>query len=224
MGIYIILSSVIGGLIFALALFFLDKFLAKKHTGEATDELKTIIPEIEQLDISLEAARAHLRVLEPISKLIEVKEKEKNINETLEIQQVIFKKLETKLKEMQVKVEDAESAHNSLKKEKEESVNLATELKDRNVKLEQDNNTLQSELSQSLGQLTLLSSEVKLTPDQEAGFKKLRASVTAANEQLKTLSGTYKRSSNRFTALFAQYSDLEKEFTKLVEKELGGDD
>ena len=224
MGIYIILSSVIGGIFFILVLFLLDKFLAKKYTGVATDGLKTIIPEIEQLDVSLVAAREHLATLEPISKLIEVKEREKSINEALEEQQVIFNKLESKLKDMQVKVEGAESAHNSLKKEKEESVNLAAELKDRNVKLDQDNNTLQSELSQSLGQLTLLSSEIKLTPDQEAGFKKLRASVTAANEQLKTLSGTYKRSSGRFTALFAQYSDLEKEFTKLVEKELGGDD
>ena len=100
---------------------------------------------------------------------------------------------------------------------------MADSVRARKEELKSEYVRLESELENSLSQLSALSSEVTLTSDQQIGIKKIHGALEKTREQLNLLNEIYTQAQSRFLNLEAQYGELEKEFTKLVEKELSGE-
>jgi hypothetical protein len=66
-----------------------------------------------------------------------------------------------------------------------------------------------------------MTSEVALTADQRAIFEALSTALTTASSQLRDVIIAYQNAHERLVALQGQYTDLENEYIKLVELQLG---
>lgn len=225
MGITILITSVLCGAILYGSLFVSSKLITKRaSTSNSSSELKDILSTIEGIDETLSSALSYSENLIPLSNYTDLIKKKESFEDDLSNERVKLELLETKLKEVQAKVTAEEQNHASLKKGREEAIDLANAIKERKAQLESEQKRLNDELTNSMTQLDVLSNELTLTPEQEAGLNKIKSGIKSSQDQLASLSQTYKQASGRFATLHTQYSDLEKEFTKLVEKDLAGEE
>jgi hypothetical protein len=67
-----------------------------------------------------------------------------------------------------------------------------------------------------------MSSEIKMTPDQQAVFSELSNALTQASSQLRDVIIDYQNAHERLSNLSSRFGDLEKEYTKLVDQQLAG--
>lgn len=217
-----LVSAVVGLAVLYAALQFGVKLLSKKQSSGASDQITSIDKTINELNTSIEAALSKFSELVSGDELDTLEKTKIELNNNLKTIETKLKSLDQALANKQKDVEKAESTHNELKRSKEAAQVLADELKSAKSLLENEHKALESELTQSLTQLETLSSELKINPQAEAGINKIKNSLTNSRTQLNNLIQVYKQGSTRFVNLQAQYHDLEKEFTKLVEKELSG--
>jgi predicted nucleic acid-binding Zn-ribbon protein len=82
--------------------------------------------------------------------------------------------------------------------------------------------TLEHTLAESLKTLDAMSSEIKMTPDQQAVIQELSNALTSASAQLRDVIVDYQNAHERLESLRLQHRDLENEYTKLVEQQLAG--
>jgi chromosome segregation ATPase len=215
----IAISLTLSGLLF-VALTFSSKIIAKKVSGSSNlGEIEAILEESQLLETNIQNAVAYAWELVPLSIYNELIQQREAFEDNLSNERTKLELLEGRLNEIQTKVSVEEQDHANLKVGREEATDLANSIRERKIKLEADHERLTDDLNNSINQLTALSGEIKLTPDQEIGFNKIKSSIKSSQEQMASLSQTYKQASTRFATLHGQYSELEKEFTKLVEKE-----
>jgi chromosome segregation ATPase len=81
---------------------------------------------------------------------------------------------------------------------------------------------LEQKLAESLRSLDAMSGEVKMTADQQAVFQELSNALTQASAQLRDVIVDYQAANERLSNLRTRFSDLEREYTKLVEQQLAG--
>jgi archaellum component FlaC len=67
-----------------------------------------------------------------------------------------------------------------------------------------------------------MTSELQMTPDQQAVFSELSNALTSASAQLRDVIVDYQNAYERLESLRSQHKDLESEYSKLVEQQLGG--
>lgn len=80
---------------------------------------------------------------------------------------------------------------------------------------------LEQKLAESLRSLDAMSGEIKMNADQRAVFSELSNALTAASAQLRDVIIDYQNANERLEGLRARFADLEKEYSKLVEQQLG---
>jgi len=225
MGITIIgISILLSGFLFG-GLSIASKIISKKASSSGSGkEVREIELKISSLDVNISKALDYANNLLPLSEYNKLIKSKEEFDDNLTNERTKFDLLEAKLNEIQTKVSAEEQSHSSLKQGREHSIDLANSIKGKKAQLEADQKRLSEDLNNSRTQLTVLSSETKLTPDQEAGLNLIKTAISNSQEQLGALNQTYKQSSTRFATLHGQYSDLEKEFTKLIEKDLAGEE
>ena len=81
--------------------------------------------------------------------------------------------------------------------------------------------SLEQELAASLKELDALVVDVPMTPDQRTVFQELLNALTAAGSRLRDLITDYQAVQERLESLKLQHNDLEDEYTRLVEQQLG---
>lgn len=131
-----------------------------------------------------------------------------------------FEELEAEVEKIKALVKNEEETHNSLKHGKEEAVALAEQTREAYQQLSLESKHLESQLNQSLSKLSVLSNEVALTKEQEEGLMKICTSLEEAKNHLNSLVEMHGQAMMRFNSLELQFEELEREFGKLVEKEL----
>ncbi|HMO16727.1 MAG TPA: hypothetical protein PKA63_02630 [Oligoflexia bacterium] len=216
----IVIYALLGLPLFLGACWGLAKLASREEVSDASERLKEIDSKLASLDPIVEKAVEYAENLDPLSLAIERRNRESELKDGLSKELAKLADLEKKLANLQKQVEVAEESHNELKRGKEESESLAKLIKERKKELENENENIKTEIEKYLAQITSLATTKKLSSDQNAGTKIIFNSLTNASKQLETLSSSYNQASTRFLNLQTQFSDLEKEFTKLVEKEL----
>jgi chromosome segregation ATPase len=220
---YILITSIILGIIFTSVLFGLTRFFNKKKGGAGTgSQIKESQDKIQQLDQSIESGLTYSEQMIPLEKLKLREQEIAELANQLSREREKLEKLDKQVESLQDTVETEETAHNELKKGKEEAAELAEEIRQNKNRLESEYEQLESELNKSLTEINTLSGEVELTAEQQAACDRVHSTLQNSILQLKTLSEIYSQASTRFSNLENQYLELEAEFTKLVEKELGG--
>lgn len=82
--------------------------------------------------------------------------------------------------------------------------------------------SLEQKLAESLRSLDVMTSEVQMTTDQQAVFAELSNALTQASAQLRDVIIDYQSAHDRLRNLSSRFTDLENEYSKLVEQQLAG--
>lgn len=139
----------------------------------------------------------------------------------LEKEKATLREIETKLDVAQKQVGEKETAQQDVKSAKAEDESKLSELLTRHQDLSNEAISLEQKLAQSLKNLDAIMDEVELTQDQKAILQELSNALTAAGSRLRDLISEYGGVNERLDALRQQHLDLEDEYTKLVEQQLG---
>jgi len=220
---YILITTAVAGIIFTIGVFLLDRFLSSKKGDSLGADVLVNEDEAGELGETLEKALSYTELMLPLDSALEKEAGIENLLEQLSAEREKLKALDKQVEDLQSSVEVEEATHNELKKGKEEAVSLAHSIAARKDELRAEFDRLESELEQSLSQLSALASEVTLTADQQIAMNKISSALERGRAQLNTLNEIYTQAETRFLNLETQYTELEKEFTKLVEKELSAE-
>ena len=129
--------------------------------------------------------------------------------------------IETRLDEAQKNVETKEAAQQELKSGREDEEILLQELFAKFDDISAESVTLEQRLASSMKNLDQLLEEVELTPDQRGMYQDLQNALSSAGTRLRDLLMEYTTVKDRLQVLQQQHKDLEEEYTRLVEQQLG---
>lgn len=132
-----------------------------------------------------------------------------------------LKEVETKLDTAQKSVEQRELEQQEIKSAKEHEEELLIELRQKYEEYSESAITLEQRLAQSLKNLDVIMSELTLTSEQKTTLEEFSNSLTAGGARLRDLLTEYQVVADRLKMLQQQHQDLESEYTKLVEQQLG---
>jgi chromosome segregation ATPase len=132
-----------------------------------------------------------------------------------------LKAIEAKLDVAQSNVEQKESQQQEIKSSKEEDEAKLATLLSNFADINNESVSLEQNLASSLRDLDSILGELELSVDQRRVFQDLSDSLGNAGGRLRDLITEYEGVNQRLKALKQQHSDLEDEYTKLVEQQLG---
>jgi chromosome segregation ATPase len=139
----------------------------------------------------------------------------------LENEKATLVTVEKKLASAQKEVEAKEFQQQEVKAAKEEDENKLAELLSNFKDLSSESIELEQKLAQSMKNLDKILSEINVTEDQRAVLNNLNDSLTSAGSLLRELITESEMVNERLKVLKEQHSDLEEEYTRLVEQQLG---
>jgi chromosome segregation ATPase len=206
-----------------VALYAVLRYLRAEASKAVGKEREVFDIESEKLNGIIDGAIAKLGEMRSLDELNALEEKKAAIHSEFEAEKEKVKKIESELASLQGKVDKQEARHNELKKGKEEADRVADEVRSNKERLIAEAARLEQELVQSNSQMTTLAGELNLDAGQEAAFAEIQATLSNIAAQLSDSHKIHDHTSSRFLSLQTQYSELEKEFRKLVDKELSGD-
>lgn len=212
-----IIGAVISACIVAGALAVIKKKLAGAG-GDAAAKTKASIAE---QDARLSTALAETANKASKAQLESVISETQDLVANLDAQQKLLKEVEVKLDVAQRDVETKEQAQQETKSSKEEDEIRLQELLSSFGDISSESISLEQQLAQSMRNLDTLISEVPMTDDQKAVLTELSDVLVASGSRLRDLITDHQAVNERLEGLKQQHTDLEDEYTKLVEQQLG---
>lgn len=215
--IYLIIAIVISTAIYVAALIVL-----KKKTGgtilqdiEAKSvEINTIIAKTKESYQTASALGSKAQYENLVLKLEETKTNLAKEKENL-------KAIEAKLITVQKTVEEKESHHQTMKTTKEEDDNKLTDLLNNYDGISRESVELEQKLAESMKNLDSIMDAVPMSDTQKTMLQELSETLTNAGARMRDLLTEYNLVKERLDTLKLQHNDLEEEYTRLVEQQLG---
>jgi chromosome segregation ATPase len=199
------------------ALFFF-KFQLKKSMSGSTGELQQEITSLNKKLAVLQTAVNSYGSKEQFEQISSQKESAqadlaKYKNELIEA--------EKKLQKAQKDIELKENEQQDLKLNKTVDENKLQELMASFADMSSESEALEKKIAQSMDNLDNLKTELKLTQEQAEMLERLANALSTAGSLLRDLIGEQQGVSERLNMLESQHNDLEEEYTRLVEQQLG---
>lgn len=196
-------------------------FIRQLNKGGSSGEKDDLVREIEQLNAAIDRALKSTDSFFSREQFDTVKIQAQEAQLSLDTQKRMLKEVETKLEEAQKTIEEKESYHQSLKSAKAEDEEKVAGLLARFEDIAAESISLEQKLAASLKSLDQMMTELQLTQEQKAMFENIQGALTEASSQLRELYIEYDSIKKRIDTLNMQLEDLEVEYTKLVEQQLG---
>lgn len=216
-----IVTTIITSLLCA-AILFGGFYLARRQVvGSGSSERDKFVAEITEIETKLEDLAQYKdsyvskKQLDSISAILETSKTD------LQKEKSNLQNIEQKLDQAQKTVEVKESHQQELKSAKEEDEAKVEELLAKYSDISTESITLEQKLAASLKNLDVIMAESKLTPVQQSFLNDLSNAMISAGGRLRDLITEAQLVNERLEALKLQHQDLEEEYTKLVEKQLG---
>lgn len=133
----------------------------------------------------------------------------------------LLKEIEQKLETAQSNVEEREAGQQNVKTSRQEDEARLQELLTSYADIYAESISLEQSLAASLKSLDAIISELKLTDVQKEIFVELNNILTEAGARVRDLMMEYETTKQRLEMLRTQHTDLENEYAKLVEQQLG---
>jgi chromosome segregation ATPase len=143
------------------------------------------------------------------------------LKKTLTQEQETLTKLQATLEKAQHDIEEKELKQQNLKMSREADEEKLDELLSVYEEISTESISLEQRLAQSMKNLESILDEVSLTEAQREQFDNLNEAMNIAGNNLRALIMEYEGVNERLKALKTQHHDLEGEYTKLVEEQLG---
>ena len=201
-----------------IAAVILNRKLSKGASDEAIADLRAESEKLESEMISLLSDINRFASKGQVQTLIAQTQR---FIKALEEQRDKLQQTEVRLKKAQEEVIGRELSQQEIKTARQEDEKKLVEVMSNYQDFSSQSVTLEHKLAQSLRQLDAMIVENPMTADQRALFQELSNALTAASAQLRDVIVDYQAVYERLDALRNQYADLEKEYTKLVDLQLG---
>ena len=195
--------------------------IKKVVSGSLDKERKTFTEQIEGLTTKLDNIAQYGDSYAPKTLLDIIVGKIEGIGAELAKEKAQLTTIETKLDDAQKKVEVKESQQQDVKTAKDEDQAVLENLLATFADLSSESTVLEQKLAQSLKNLDIILAESSLTIEQKAGMQELSNAMTEAGSRLRDLITQHSQITERLSMLKQQHTELEDEYTKLVEKQLG---
>ena len=212
-----IIAVVVGALISGGSYLFVSKRIAGSVGAERDGFMLKIKDAQKRSEQLLQYSQAYFSPAQNA----EVTGKVESTQATLTKEREGLKALEQKLEKAQKGVEEKESIQQQTKSSKEEDEKKLAELLGGFDRIEQEAVGLERELAESLKNLDNILKEVKATDEQKAVLQELQTALTDAGARLRELLMEHGTVKERLEMLNQQHRDLEEEYTRLVEQQLG---
>lgn len=214
--------ALILGLIVTIALLGAGFVYIKKNAGSGGDQQKEeLIKTIKAVDDQLENLAKQSANKASRAQLSSVEQLLSKVQSDLESERANLKVIEEKLAVAQKNVEAKEFQQQELKAAKEDDESKLTEVMEAYADLSRESIELENRVAQSMKNLDKLMSEVNVNDEQKAALENLSETLTSAGSLLRELITEYQTLNERLKLLKSQHSDLEEEYTRLVEQQLG---
>jgi archaellum component FlaC len=215
--IYIALS-----VIFSVGALFLSIFVARKLSGGITKEaVLELRSQAEALEGEFAALLSEEKPLISRAQLNALVTETADFQRGLDSQRALMTELDGRLGETQKTVEGKEREQQEMKSAKEEDEKAVGDLMAKYEEYSTQAVGLEHKLADSLKSLDAMIADTPMTPDQKAVFQELSQALGTASSRLRDLIVDYQSLNERLTNLRGQHADLESEYTKLVEQQLG---
>lgn len=193
------------------------KFSSSTRGIERAEKIKTIQDQSEALANLTQYADAYASPAQHEGLARQVQDAKKSIED----QKRALKEVEDALTKAQKVVEEKEVHQQDLKTIREDDEKKLAELLAAYDQISGESIALEQQLAQSLKNLDEMINTVDLNDDQKAVLNQFSESMVSAGSRLRDLITEYEVVRERLEALQSQHKDLEEEYTRLVEQQLG---
>lgn len=197
-------------------------FLARKMKATAGGSQQELVSRVEEADRQIAERLASLENVASRAQLDAVIEQIAELDGALQGEKNALKEIEAKLETCQKEVETKEASQQDIKSSKEEDEAKLAALLASFADISNESMLLEQNLANSMKHVDRLLDELELTEGQRAMLQALSEALLAAGSRLRDLITEYDGVNQRLKALTEQHKDLEEEYTKLVEQQLGG--
>jgi len=197
-------------------------FLSRKNSATLTaSEWKELTDRVSEYDVVIANIPQETEGMASKSQLKTIVTQAENFLAGLESQRALLKELEARLENANVQVIEKERSQQELKSFKEEEEVKLLEVTSNYQAIADKSVALEQELAESLRNLDVIGNDTPMTDDQKATFTALSESLSDAGTVLRDLIMDNQTAQERLNTLIAQRDELENEYTKLVEQQLG---
>ncbi len=216
----IIVAIVTGGIGVALILGALQFFKkqAAASVGVKRDKLKK---EIDSITAEITELLKYTNSFVSQGQFKTISGKLGGVKDALDKEKGNLVQLEQRLGKAQENVEHKEGIQQELKTSKEEDEIKLEELLGNYQQISDEAISLEQQLAESMRNLDQILSSTPLSDEQKAILTELSEALAASGKVLRTLITEYQTVNERLELLKEQHADLEEEYTKLVEQQLG---
>jgi chromosome segregation ATPase len=217
------MNELLTGVVILVALLPLaGVLLAKRLTrGETDEEVALMREEARILENKIIETLAGEGAMVSKGHLAHLKKRSVEYRAALESQKATRQELEQKLSTAHEDVLARESAHRDMKAEKQDNEVSLQSLLTSYHDISSESVSLEQRLAESLKTIDKMTAEIAMSEDQRAIFESLTNALTSASAQLRDVIVAHQNVYERLEALRSQYADLEGEYIKLVELQLG---
>lgn len=218
MGIILLIVTVAlnGGILFGLM-----TFLKNREATALGNEAAATRKKIETVDEGLDNLLKYSHRYISKKALEDSVEKVAQLTRELEEQKAALEAIEVKLEKVQKEVETREDQQQEVKASNQADQEKLEELLGNYAEASTEAFSLEQKLAESLRNLDSMLEELTLTADQRALLESLSEALSEAGARLRDLLTEYEATNNRLKTLQQQHKDLEEEYTRLVEQQLG---
>jgi chromosome segregation ATPase len=212
-----IAAAAVGSALIFGAYQYLQRSTASAMVGQRQEldaQIAEVGADIEKLLVYKDSYASRLQYQQLAGTLSSLKADLENDREKL-------KGLESKLDEAQTTVELKESHQQEVKSSHEEDEEKLESLMDQYQAISDESIALEQDLAQSMKNLDALMADVNFSEEHKEILDALSEALSMAGETLRNLLTDYQSVNERLTLLREQHTDLEDEYTKLVEQQLG---
>jgi len=214
----------IAGALTTGLVYYMFKRLSSQASVSVGKERDLIRAEVTKYDDAIANALTVLESMVSFDEQGKIEVEKAKLAASIEVEQGKVTKLEKDLESLQVRVDKQEAKHSELKKGREDSDKLAKTLRENRERVQAEATAMNAQLGSTITNLAAIAGTMKLDADALATLKALEDSMKVTGKQLVEFSEIYTRGATRFVNLEKQYEDLDKEFRRLVDKALSGEE
>ena len=193
----------------------------KMAVGAVGAQRKQILTEIQQTQAELKTTLASIGDYVSKPQFDSIVQQSEKTKQDLASEKTRLGDIERKLDNAQKLVEEKETNQQEIKTAKEEEEQKVEELLARYAELSSESISLEQALAASMKALDPIMADASLNEEQKKILTELNEVMTTAGSRLRELITSYQQVNERLEMLKQQFSDLENEYTKLVERQLG---
>jgi chromosome segregation ATPase len=212
------------GLLTSGAVYGVFRMLSKQASASIGKERDIIRAEIEKYDQAIDRAISVMQGMVSLDEQSRIEAEREKLQKEIEQEKVKVKKLEADLEALQLRVDKQESTHNELKRGKEDSDKLAKQLRENKERIQAEATELSTIAADTIESIRAAVASGGYNATQVNELTNIQNALATTASALKEFSDVYTRGANRFVNLEKQYDELEREFRKLVDKALSGEE